>query len=77
VGTQLVSADADRGLEVRFLLATKHDVARDANEELLRRLKHAFADALRQSGATAPMPEDVRVSVSSLEAQGIRQSNRY
>lgn len=77
VGAQFLSADSARGLEVRFLLSTESDVARASVDELSRRLKEAFVDALKHRGATVPMPDAIRVTVSSLEAQGIQRSNRY
>lgn len=71
VGTQLLSADSARGLEVRFLLPTKADVER-AGETLLRDLRSAFAEALAVHGPSAPHIENVQVTLSSLEAEGIR-----
>jgi hypothetical protein len=76
VGTQVVSADWEKGVEVRFLLPTEQDVARAAEHELLRQLQQAYADALRHSASAASSLGPIRVSVSSLEAQGIRRS-RY
>lgn len=76
VGTQLISLDADSGLEVRFLLPTEDDVARGAKQGLLDRVKQEFAIALDRSGPKAPAPDRVKVSISSLQAQGIRPSNR-
>jgi hypothetical protein len=72
VGTQVLSNDAEHGVEVRFLLPTEADVARVADGGMLRRLTDAFGDALQLHGPTAPEIEDVLVSVSSLEGQGIR-----
>jgi hypothetical protein len=72
VGTQVVSIDAEHGAEVRFLLPTEADVARVADGDMLRQLKDAMRNALQLHGPTAPSIEDVLVSVSSLEGQGIR-----
>ena len=76
VGTEIVSIDAERGVEVRFLLPTEADVERVADGGMLRGLKDALGNALQLHGPTAPSIEDVLVSVSSLEGQGIRVKPR-
>lgn len=69
VGTQIVSID---GSEVRFLLPTEANVARVTDGDMLSQLTNAVGKALQLHGHTAPSINDVRVSVSSLEGQGIR-----
>jgi hypothetical protein len=71
VGSQLISADPARGLAVAFLLHRNADVER-AGEGMLPDLKDALAKALEVHGSAAPRIDDIRVTVSSLEAEGIR-----